>query len=407
MVMRRNTCRVCNGISFTKVLSLGEQPPANNLTQPGKEDEEKYPLDVYICGDCGYVCLLDIVPKDALFRNYLYVSSTTKTLPQHFKDAARRLSGLVESKPFVVEIGSNDGVLLRAFKEIGIKNTLGIEPALNVARIAREHGIETIGEFFSKGLAGKIAAEKGKADLVLANNVFAHIDDIDDAAEGVKALLKDNGFFVFEVQYLGYLIENNIYDMIYHEHLSYFSALVLEKFFHRHGMHISDVEKIATHGGSIRVYVKKGYGTRPDSLEKIISEEIELGLDKKQTYFTYAQNIEKQQQELVALLKKLKAQGKKLAGYGAPAKASTILNYCGIGTSLVDFIIDDSPHKQGLLIPGAHIPIHSRRHAGKENVDYFIMFAWNYMNEILDKENDFVKNGGKFIIPAPPFKIIP
>jgi SAM-dependent methyltransferase len=378
-----------------------------------KEDipnEKSYPLVVYFCNNCKLVQLLDIVPAEVLFKEYFYLSSTTKTLSKHFEDLAKKLrENFLNEDSFVVEIGSNDGVFLKPLKSLGIRS-VGFEPATNIAKIARSYGLNVVNNFFTEKSAREVAQREGKADLVSASNVFAHIEDLQDVVRGVKAILKDDGIFVFEVHYLLDLIEKMQYDTIYHEHMFYHSIVALTNFFKSMDMEIFDVERIPIHEGSIRVFVKnvgdKKHNVR-QSVHQLLATEKKSGLDNLQTLITFGENVRKHREVLVGLLKQIKRQGKRIVGYGAPGRGNTLLNYCKIDTNVLEYTTDESPTRQGRITPGTHIQIVSPERLRKEKPSYALMLAWSYMKEILEKEKDYVQQGGKFIVPLPIPKIIP
>ncbi len=404
---KRETCRACGGTDLTKFLDLDEMPPANAFLSESelKLPEKKFPLAVYFCRGCSLVQLLDVVNPELLFKNYHYMTSASKPLAEHFRKMAVEIAEkFIETKnDLVVEIGSNDGILLEAVKDKC--RILGIEPSENLARIAEKNGVPTIKEFFSSNLAEKILGEHGGASVIVANNVMAHIDDMKDIFFGVKKLIRKNGIFVFEVHWLGNLIGAGGFDQIYHEHLCYWSLHSLKKFIESIGMKIFDVQKVPIHGESIRVFVSASRGEEK-SVSVLLSEEKNIGLNKEETFFAFAKRVEKNREEICSLLKKLKSEGKKIIGYGAPAKGNTLLNYCGIGAETIDCITDSTPFKQGLFTPGMHIPIIGPEKPKDESPDFILLLAWNYADEILKKESLLREAGVKFIIPVPQVKIL-
>lgn len=405
---RNSCCRICKGIVLRKIMSFGKTPPANAFLR--KEQlavpEQLFPLDVYLCQACGLVQLVDVVSPDVLFRDYVYVSSTAASFAAHFAafaaSACARFS--LGGGSLVVDIGSNDGVLLAPFRERGIA-VLGIEPAATVAEIARQRGIETVPAFFSAELAGELA-KKRRASVITATNVFAHINELDDALTGVRLLLAEDGVFIIEVPYLGDLIEKNLFDTVYHEHLSYFALKPLSVLFERFGMAIVDVEKVGTHGGSIRVYAKKAPADASPAVAEFRAKEQLLQLDAAETYRAFMQKIEKNRAALAALLLQLKADGKSVAGYGAPAKSTTLLHYFGIGAETIGYIVDDSAYKQGLYTPGTHIPVVGPELLHQRRPDCLLILAWNFADEIMKKNEWFSRSGGKFIVPVPEPKVL-
>lgn len=403
-MMRRNPhCRICHHKKLTKFLSLGKQPLANGLLK--KEDLKKkepyYPLDVYFCHHCHLIQLVDVVDKEELFRDYVYFTSGMPKISDHFRQYAEDvIDHFLKPADLVVEIGSNDGILLKFFKDRGFR-ILGIDPARNIARVANKRGVPTLAEFFSAKLAQKILKKSGPAKAILANNVVAHINNHNDLCQGIKILLDKNGVFVFEAPYLIDMFENLTYDTIYHEHLSYLTLRPLQVLFKKFGLEIFDVQVIQVHGQSLRVFVGHEDKHRlRSSVEKLVKKELHFKMDQLFSYRRLARRIKASKKKLVSLLKKLKKQGYRLAAYGAPAKGNTLLNYCQIGTSFLDFALEDLPSKIGFYTPGMHIPIVSREYAEKHLPDYYLLLAWNYLKPIMEKEkNKFLKKG-KFIIPV-------
>lgn len=406
-VKKISSCHFCESKRLVKVLDLGKTPPANSFLKKKdlRKREKSFPLQVYFCKNCGLLQLGHIVDPEILFKHYVYVSSTSPIFVKHFEDYAKSVFKRFNlgKKSLVIDIGSNDGILLKPFKSLGAQ-VLGVDPAENIARIATREGIPTLPKFFNTALAEEIVSKYGEAEVVTANNVFAHTRDLSEIVEGVKILLKKNGVFIFEVAYLGDFLEKNLFDTVYHEHLYYHSIAPLTKFFKAHQMKVFDVERVSTHGGSIRVYVKKNIGKHKikDSVKKIIREEIKKGLNKEKTYKEFAKKIEANKEDLTKLLDNLKEQGKMIVGYGAPAKGNTLLNYFGINSKILDYIVDDSPLKQGLFTPGTHIQVVSSEKLNRSTrPDYILVLAWNFAGPIMDKLTSFSESGGKFIVPVP------
>jgi SAM-dependent methyltransferase len=409
----RDTCRMCDGKDLTRVWSFGDTPLANSYLKPeqvGSVDEPFAPLTIFYCGDCHLVQMLDVVDPDVMFSNYLYVSSTSPKFVAHFEDYAKSLISRfgLDSDDLVVDVGSNDGVLLKPFKEAGVK-ILGIDPAQNLADMANADGIETIADYFTPEVAEKIVSSKGKARVIAANNVFAHTDDVNLFVDAVKTLLTDDGVYVFEAQYLGSLMEKNLFDIVYHEHVCYYSVHPLVKFFDKQGMEVFDVERPTVHGGSLRVFVQKAGGPhkREARLDEVLLEEEKNGLDKVKTYKEFMRRIEKNRERLQMMLKDIKAKGKRIVGYGAPAKATTLLYAFGLDGDTIDYIVDDDKKfKQGMVMPGNHIPIMSPEKLYEDKPDYCLVLAWNFAEPIMENHARFVEQGGKFIVPIPEPKII-
>ena len=408
---KKNECRICSSNNLELILDLGEQPPSNAFIK--KEDlekpEDKFPLRLYLCKECYLLQLLDIVDKEILFKEYLYLTSASKPSVNHFKKYAYDVyeEFLKQSKnPLVIEIGSNDGTLLKEFKKLGV-TVLGIEPAKNIAKIANDAGITTENTFLNYDIVKKKSLEK-KASIIVGNNVFGHIDDLKEFMKCVKILSKEKGVFIFEVPYLVNLIQKLEFDTVYHEHLSYFSLIPLIKLMDEFNLEIFDVKKQKVHGGTIRVFVsEKNNFKKTINFEKMIKFEKEFGINKIQTYQKFSENVKELKNKLQNKLLKFKKEGKIIFGYGAPAKGNVLLNYCNIGTEFLDYIIDTTPLKQGLYTPGMHIPVYSPdKILDKGEGSIALLLAWNYKSEILDKENQFRTNGGKFLLPIPEPKLI-
>ncbi len=408
---RIDFCRLCKSKQLVGVLNLGSSPPANSFLKKSQlgTKENFFPLVVNFCANCGQLQLSHVVSPEILFRNYVFVSSTSRVTVAHFEEYARSVFNKVKLKKgdLVVDLGSNDGVLLKPFKKLGAK-VLGVDPARNVARCATKQGIPTLPHFFNVKLAKQIAQKYGMAKVITANNVFAHIHDLDDIVRGVLALLDPEGAFIIEAPYNIDLLEKNLFDIIYHEHLSYLSIRPLQKFFNSHDMEIFDVVKREVHGGSVRIFVKKI--SAKHKFEKSVQVFTELEEKNKlsdiRTYREFAKNIAKNKTELVQLLKKLKEKNKHIAGYGAPAKSTTLLHYFNIGRETLDFIVDDSPFKQGLFTPGKHIPVVATDELYTRKPDYVLILAWNFADSIMNMHDKYKRMGGKFIIPVPTPKVI-
>lgn len=409
-VKKNNNCRVCKSKNLSKVLSFGPTPLANAFLSSKQIDfqEPFFPLDVYFCKDCTFLQLGHVVSAKILFKDYVYVSSTSSVFVNHFKkfadEAFSRFS--LNNNSLVVDIGSNDGILLKPFKTLGI-GVLGIEPAVHIANIAKKEGIDTISEFFSVNLAKKIVKTKGNAKIVTATNVFAHIDNLDEVIKGIKILLEDDGVFIMEAPYLVDFIEKRYFDLVYHEHLSYWAIKPLIALFKRFDMVLFDVEKVDSHGGSIRIFVKKNKSSykMQETVNSFLKLEKKYKLDDKNTYLNYADLVLQNRLLLMKLLTNLKLKKKKIIGYGAPAKGNTLLNYFKIGNDLLNYIVDDSSFKQGLYTPGTHIPVFSAQKIKDDKPDYILILAWNFAKPIMEKYSWFEKAGGRFIIPVPTPKI--
>jgi D-mycarose 3-C-methyltransferase len=404
----KTVCRVCKGTDLARILALGEHPPVDNfLSEAQIKDEKRYPLDVYFCGECSLVQLLDVVDEEELFHgDYAYFSSASKPLVEHFRSYAEDLKNEnLKEEDLVVDIGSNDGVLLQFFTDA--YRVLGIEPSSNVAEIARRNGIDTMDGFFTTKMAEEIVAKYGKAKVITANNVFAHIDDIDEIVRAVKILLADDGVFVTESHYLLDLVSKREFDTVYHEHLCYYSVKPLVHFFNRFDMEISDVRRVSTHGGSIRVYARLATGESvAASVEELLALEEKAGLHTLSEFDNFQHDVDVIREKLVGLVRGFRQEGKVVTAYGAPAKGNTLLNFCGFTADDIVYVTDTTPYKIGLLTPGSHIPVVSPDVLKNETPDYILLLAWNYRDFILEKEKDLRGRGTQFIIPVPKVEIV-
>lgn len=411
LVRSRSDCRLCRGENLEKVWSFGQTPLANAYLRPeevGKKAEVTAPLNAYYCRDCHLVQLLDIVSPHELFDEYLYVSSTSPRFVQHFTDYAQHLIDrfALTGESLVVDVGSNDGILLKPLRAAGVK-ILGIDPAENIAQDATADGIPTWAEYFTPEVAWRVREEMGAAQVITANNVFAHTDEIDTFVAAVKTLLAEDGVFVFEVQYVRDLVDKNLFDIVYHEHVNYYSLHPLVTYFHRQGMTVFDVQRPAVHGGSMRVFVKSGIGHEIlDSVTKTLREEADADMTTAQPYLDLMGRVAANKKMLCKLLDGLKKEGHKIAGYGAPAKATTLMHVLGIDGTTLDFIVDDSLYKQGLVMPGTHVPIVPPEQFYNSGVDYCLILAWNFAEPIMETHKRFVESGGRFIVPVPEPRIV-
>lgn len=405
-------CTLCKSDDLAVFLSLGPMPPANNFLEGGDlyEEEGFYPLDIYVCRDCSHMGVLPRVDPSELFSDYVYMTGVSDTMLAHLDGLAETLyDRYLEDvdDPFVVDIGSNDGSLLAAFQERGAR-VLGVEPADDIAAAAEDDGVPTMNEFFDGDTADRIVGEHGSPDLVTATNVFAHIPDLDAVTEGMNTLIGGDGAFVFENAYLVDLLEGTKFDTIYHEHYYYHAVRPLVSYFDRFDMTVVDVERLDIHGGSIRVYVEPGAAARSDRVDELVQLEEDRGLDDIGTYQQFADDVNDIRQDLTALLDRLKSDGNRIVGYGAAAKGNTLLNYCRIGPDHLDYIVDNTPFKQGRYTPGMHIPVKPPDHfrAEHDDIDYVLLLAWNVAEEIMSKEEAFFRTGGEFIIPIPEVRTV-
>lgn len=403
-------CRVCNS-TINPFMSFGKMPIANGfLTADQFASEYFFELAPAFCSHCGMFQLIDQPVAEKMFHeNYAFFSSTSRYMQTHFKAFADMVMSRVLSErkdSFVVELGSNDGIMLRNFKDAGYRH-LGIEPSENVAEVARSQGIQTLSEFFNLELADQIVKKHGHADVVLCANVMCHIPDINAVAAGIARLLKSDGVLLFEDPYLGDMIAKTSYDQIYDEHVFIFSATSVAWAFGQHGLELIDVMPQITHGGSMR-YVLAPKGSHPVSsnVADLLEKERAQGLHEAETYDQFRCNCEASRKALLDLLESLQGAGKRVVGYGATSKSTTVTNYCGIGPRHVEFISDTTPIKQGKLTPGSHIPVKPYDAFLQNPPDYALLFAWNHAAEIFEKEQLFKERGGKWITFVPKVGII-
>jgi len=402
-------CLICNA-TIDPFMSFGKMPIANNFLKPECfKDEFFFELKVAFCQACGMVQLIEQPDKKKMFNeNYAFFSGTSKRMAGHFKEFAESvLADYIKSQnPFIVEIGSNDGIMLQNFSIKNIRH-LGIEPSLNVAEVARANGVNTICEFFDEAIAKKIVSEFGQADAFLGANVLCHIPYIHSVIKGVRILLKPEGIVIFEDPYLGDIIEKTAYDQIYDEHVFLFSVSSIDCLFKMHGLEVVDVQPQVTHGGSMRyIIAHKGARQVSSRTHKQLEKEKALGLRKQQTYDAFRENCEKSKTDLMALLHKIKTEGKRVVGYAATSKSATVTNYCGITPELVEFISDTTPIKQGKYSPGMHIPVRRREDFAAKYPDYALLFGWNHTQEIIAKEQEFMHSGGKWIVYVPKVQVL-
>lgn len=408
---KNKNCLICHNTKLSLYLTLGNSAIANSYLPEDllKKPEFVAPLRVYYCHNCHLAQLLDIIDRNYIFGAYPYFSSTSPQLVTHFEKYAKEIFTRFpkQAKKLTFDIGSNDGILLKPLKQMGA-NVLGIDPAKNVTAVANKDGIETISDFFGTSIVPVIEKKYGKAGIITANNVLAHTDKVHDVIAAIKKLLDNNGVFVFETQYLVDLMQKNEFDNTYHEHICYYSLHSLLHLLKQHDMEAFDIQQVSTHGGSLRIYASHSpliIRVNP-TIEAIRKQELAFGINRLKTYQTFAKRSLKIKKTLSKMLLKLKKQGKKIAGYGAPAKATTLLNYCNIDATIISYITDNAPSKQNLYMPGTHIPIVSPKKIKEDIPDYILILAWNYAESIIEKEAWFRKNGGKFIIPIPTPTII-
>jgi len=410
ILTRRTACRGCGGTNLARFLSLGDVPLANSFlsAEQLQEIELRFPLEVFFCGDCSLVQLLHVVSPQVLFSNYVYRSGTSQTLARHnaalADDVVSRLR--LCSDDLVLEVGSNDGSLLQCFRKRGVC-TVGVEPAKNIARIAREAGINTLTEFFDARSAAAVASRHGLATVLIANNVLAHVDAPVEFLTACRGILQPRGRVIIEVPYLVDLLDRFEYDTIYHEHLCYFSVTAFLPLFAEAGLALERVDRLGIHGGSLRLWAKHADAAgHAESVRQMAEQEGNAGLAGLATYQEFARRVEWHREELLALLWELKGEGKSIAGYGAPAKGNTLLCYCGIGTELLPYTVDRSPLKVGLCTPGTHIPVAPVERIFREQPDYVLLLAWNFAPEIMKSLRPYRERGGQFVLPIPEPRIV-
>jgi SAM-dependent methyltransferase len=407
---QRTSCRLCGSLVLSKALSFAPTPLANAFVTRDQLalEQPRYPLDLALCRACGHVQLLDVVDPRVLYEHYVYVSGTSSVFVRHFEEYAgyvrQRFSPPAGS--LVVDIGSNDGTLLGFFQRAG-HAVVGVEPALEISEASRRGGIPTITGFFTPELASRILAAQGPASVVTANNVMAHIDDLDAVVRGIERLLAPDGVFVFEVSYLVDVLEKTLFDTVYHEHLDYHSVEPLVPFFAARGLELIEAIRVDSHGGSLRGVVQRAGGPHPagGSVEDAIAYERETGLRDERTFRAFGDHIGHLGARLLQLLRELKGAGRRIAGFGAPAKATTLLYQLGIEPGMIDFIVDDSPLKQGRYSPGMHIPVLPAQALYERRPDYVLLLAWNFAQPIMARHAAFQEAGGRFIVPLPALEV--
>jgi 2-polyprenyl-3-methyl-5-hydroxy-6-metoxy-1,4-benzoquinol methylase len=410
--MLKTHCRFCDHTLNQSFCDLGKSPFSNSYLKDmdHARQERSYPLHAYVCDQCYLVQLEEFESPSEIFSDYAYFSSYSDSWLKHsekYVDQVTRRFGLNPSS-HVVEIASNDGYLLQYFVAKNIP-VLGIEPAANVAKVAESIGVPSLVKFFGTETAKELVAQGKQADLLLGNNVLAHVPKLNDFVEGMKILLKPNGVITMEFPHLLKLIEENQFDTIYHEHFSYFSLITVERIFAKHGLEIFDVEQLPTHGGSLRIYAKHKEDTSKtvqDSVTKLKKQELERGLNHLDVYREFQKKAIQTKEGLLKFLKKAQEEGKTVVGYGAPAKGNTLLNYCHINQDLIAYTVDRSPHKQGRYLPGTHLPIKGPEAISQTKPDYLLILPWNLKDEIMQQMAHIKSWGGKFVIPLPTVEVL-
>jgi SAM-dependent methyltransferase len=401
-------CRSCGNEGLFDVLDLGEQPLANGFRRPDDTGtEQRYPLALVGCRSCSLVQLSGTVPPSLLFDEYHYFSSFSDTMVEEMRKLAARTTAEIglDAASLVVEVASNDGYLLKHYQELGV-GVLGIEPAQNVAAAAIEAGVPTLVEYFGEETANLVVRSRGQAAVIHANNVMAHVPNINDFVKGLKTALAPDGVCIVESPYLVDYIEKCEFDTTYHEHVFYYSLTALDALVRRHGLVVSDVEKLEIHGGTLRCSLRHDNSIVSSAVQETLSKEAKLGVGSPGYYAEFAARVSRIKRSLVDVLEELKQQGATIVGYGAAAKGTVLLNHFGIDRRLLDYVVDRSPHKQGLLVPGVELPILDPEQLLNDNPSHVLLLAWNFADEVLAQQSAFRKRGGHFIIPIPELRIV-
>ncbi|MEO8629774.1 MAG: class I SAM-dependent methyltransferase [Betaproteobacteria bacterium] len=411
--MNFRECRFCHAPLEATFADLGMSPISNAFLKREQlnSKESFYPLHAYVCGNCMLVQIEAVEKADHIFNEgYAYFSSFSDSWLEHSRNYVEHMTGRFGYGPssFVVEIASNDGYLLQYFAQNKIR-VLGVEPTANTAEAARKKGVDTLVKFFGVGTAKEIAANNGQADLLLGNNVLAHVPDLNDFVAGMKILLKAGGVITLEFPHLLRLMQENQFDTIYHEHFSYFSFLTVERVFAKHRLTLFDVQQLKTHGGSLRIFARHADdAVKPvtPAVASLLADERKAGLDTLAAYADFAEKVRVTKRKLLQFLIQAKGAGKTVVGYGAPAKGNTLLNYCGVRSDFIDYTVDRSPHKQGMFLPGTHIPIYGPERIKQTRPDYVLILPWNIKEEIIQQVSEIRSWGGKFVVPIPEVTVI-
>jgi methylation protein EvaC len=409
------TCTICNKLDMSLIMDFGEVALAGAFLKPENfAKEKKFPMRLFFCNNCFTVQVVDKIDPKIMFQDYFYFSSSIETLCNHFKEYAKEVTRrfLNPSESTVIEFGCNDGVLLKPLADEGIKNVIGVDPAKNVVSSINDDRIKIKSNYFTEEIAREIVSEYGQVDMIMANNVYAHIADIQGTTRAIKNSLNNNGVFIFEAHYLDKVVKEMHYDFIYHEHLFYYSLLSATEHFKLYEMIIFDVKFIPIHGGSLRFYVCKKDSIHAqkvtDAVKLLAIEERKKGYDKFISFEKFSNKVANAKKDLIDLLKKLKSEGCTIAGYGASGRANTIIQYCGITEDLISYMIDDAPAKTGFFTPGSHLEIFPSSILSAKNApDYVLVFAFSFFEEILKRNKDYINAGGRMILPIPKVKIYP
>ena len=407
LATRRTDCRLCHSRNLKLVLKLTPTPLADSYLRTN-ETQPVFPLDLYLCRECGFAQLLDVVQPQHIYLDYIYETVSSLGLVEHFDSYAAEVLGRIRppAGALVIDVGSNDGTLLKSYQKRGMK-VLGVDPAREIAARATAAGVETLAEFLNVPVARRIRQERGPAAIVSANNVIANIDDLDEIAAAIRELLAPDGVFVFESYYLGDLVKNMVFDFIYHEHISSFAVKPVALFFQRHGLELVDVLRVPTKGGSLRYTIQLAGGPRKVApiVGELLALEAQQGLDQPEMFRAFNARIERAKADTLAVLQKLKAEGKSVAGYGASATTTTLVYHFGMG-GLIDYLVDDYPAKQGTFSPGLHLPVLPSEALYERRPAAVVVMAWRYYEPIMRRHQKYSAQGGKFIVPMPELKIL-
>jgi hypothetical protein len=410
IIRRRDNCRACRSKDLELFFALKPTPVGDDYVGPERlgETQPSYPIDLFMCKRCGLAQILDVIDPDVLYGNYIYVTQSSPGLNTHFHEYAMHVIKRCGLSPgsLVMDLGSNDGTLLRVFKQKGMR-VLGVEPAAHIAAQATADGVETTSAFFKAEVAKEIAAKSGKPKLITANNVFANIDDLGSWVNGIKVLLADDGLFVFESYYLADLVDNTVFDFIYHEHLSSFSVKPIRMLFDAVGLELVAVERVATKGGSLRYFIQRTGGplAKDGSVDEFLALEERKGLYRKETYEAFAVKIDGLKQQTLDLLERAKREGKSIAGFGASITCTTLIYHFGVGQYL-EYLVDDNPAKQGRYSPGLHLPVYPSSALYERKPDYVLVLAWRFADAFMKKNQAYVAQGGQFVVPVPELRIV-
>ncbi len=410
LVYHRKTCRLCESPNVELVLKMAASPPVDAYITADrlKEKQEAFPMDLYLCRACGHAQLLDVVSPKLLFGSYIYTTASSPGLVEYFREYASKVCDQLHLAPGspVMDIGSNDGTLLSFFKQRGMR-VLGVDPAKEIARTATAAGIETLPKFFNSKTAARLRRERGPMSLITANNVFAHSDQLGDMTDGIRTLLAPDGVFVCEVSYLLDMINNMVFDFIYHEHLCHHSVKPLQTFLRRHGLQLFSIERTPSKGGTLRCFSQLIGGPRPEapSVAELLKMEEDFGLYRLETYRAYETRIENAKRQLLALVARLRSEGKTIAGYGASATGTVLTYHFDLGEHM-RFIVDDNPLRQNRFSPGHHIPIVSSQALVDQKPDYVLILVWRFADMIIKRNQAYLDRGGHFIVPVPELRVV-